>query len=113
MSSALRGVFEKLLKIRSGKDRPRFVPQNVSQRVLYYYFVDKDLGLIHVRLQTWAPFTCQMYSNGHDFVARQLKSKGIAFEQVDNAFVKLDDPAATQRIADRFAKLKWPKILEA
>jgi hypothetical protein len=54
-----------------------------------------------------------MYSNGHDFVARQLKSKGIAFEQVDNAFVKLDDPAATQRIADRFAKLKWPKILEA
>jgi hypothetical protein len=25
------------------------------------------LGLIHVRLQTWAPFTCQIYVNGHDF----------------------------------------------
>jgi hypothetical protein len=95
-----------------GKDRPCFVSRKVPQRVLYYYFVDKDLGLMHVRLQTWAPFTCQVYANGHDYVARQLKNKGIAFEQVDNAFVKLDDPAATQRIADRFAKLPWPKILE-
>ena len=40
---------------------------------------------MHVRLQTWAPFTCQVYANGHDFVARQLKHKGIPFEQVDNA----------------------------
>ena len=83
----------------------------MPQRVLYYYFVDKELGLIHVRLQTWAPFTCQVYANGHDYVARQLKKKGIAFEQVDNAFMHLDDPGAA-RSADRFAKLPWPKILE-
>jgi hypothetical protein len=99
-------------KIASGKDRPRYVFQRVPQRVLYYYFLDKELGLIHVRLQTTAPFTCQVYANGHDYVARQLKKKGIAFKQVDNAFVELADPAATQRCADRFAKLPWPKILE-
>jgi hypothetical protein len=67
---------------------------------------------MHVRLQTWAPFTCQVYANGHDYVARQLKKKGITFEQVDNAFVQLADPTAAQRCADRFAKLPWPKILE-
>jgi hypothetical protein len=99
-------------KLASGNGRPQFVSRMVPQRVVYYYFVDKDLGLIHVRLQTWAPFTCQIYVNGHDFVARQLAKKGIGFEQVDNAFVQLDDPAAAQRIADRFAKLPWPKILE-
>ena len=99
-------------KLAYAEGRPSFVCRKVPQRVLYYYFLDKDLGLMHVRLQTWAPFTCQVYANGHDYVARQLKKKGIAFEQVDNAFVKLDDPTATQRIADRFAKLKWPKILE-
>jgi hypothetical protein len=99
-------------KLAPGQDRPRFVSRKVPQRVLYYYFVDKELGLIHVRLQTWAPFTCQVYANGHDYVARQLQKKGIAFEQVDNAFVQLDDPAAAQRCADRFAKLPWPKILE-
>ena len=99
-------------KIAGGKDRPRFASRKVPQRVLYYYFVDKDLGLIHVRLQTWAPFTCQVYANGHEYVARQLKKKGIAFTQIDNAFVALGDPAAAQRVADRFAKLPWPKILE-
>jgi len=99
-------------KLVPGKDRPGFVSRKVPQRVLYYYFVDKDLGLMHVRLQTWAPFTCQVYANGHDYVARQLKKKGITFEQVDNAFIELGDPEAAQRCADRFAKLPWPKILE-
>jgi len=99
-------------KLAYGNGRPHFVSRSVPQRVLYYYFLDKDLGFMHVRLQTWAPFTCQVYVNGHDYVARQLKKKGIGFEQVDNAFVQLDDPAAAQRIADRFAQLPWPKILE-
>ncbi len=99
-------------KLAQGKDRPCFVSRKVPQRVLYYYFLDRDLGLMHVRLQTWAPFTCQVYANGHDYVARQLRKKGSAFEQVDNAFVELADPAAAQRCADRFAKLPWPKILE-
>ncbi len=99
-------------KLAPRKDRPGFVSRYVPQRVLYYYFVDKDLGLMHVRLQTWAPFTCQVYVNGHDYVARQLKEKGIAFEQVDNAFVELADPSAAQRAADRFVKLPWPKLLE-
>jgi hypothetical protein len=99
-------------KLTRGQDRPGYVLRPVPQRVLYYYFLDKDLGLMHVRLQTWAPFTCQVYANGHNYVARQLQKKGIAFVQVDNAFVQLDDPAAAQRCADRFVKLPWPKILE-
>lgn len=99
-------------KLAPGSERPGFVSRKVPQRVLYYYFLDKDLGLMHVRLQTWAPFTCQVYSNGHDYLARQLKKKGIPFEQVDNAFMHLADAAAAQRSADRFAKLPWPKILE-
>jgi hypothetical protein len=99
-------------KLVAGEKGPCFVPATVTQRVLYYYFLDRDLGLMHVRLQTWAPFTCQIYANGHDYVARQLKKHGIAFEQVENAFVQLADATAAQRAADRFAKLSWPKILE-
>jgi hypothetical protein len=99
-------------KLGRAKDRPCFVSRKVPQRVLYYYFIDRELGFIHIRLQTWAPFTCQVYANGHEYVARQMKKKGIAFEQVDNAFVALSDPAAAQRIADRFSQLPWPKILE-
>jgi hypothetical protein len=102
----------KTYKLGHSEGRPQFVSSMVPQRVLYFYFVDKKLGLMHVRLQTWAPFTCQIYVNGHDYVARQLKKKGIRFQQNDNAFVELSDPATAQRIANRFSRLRWPKILE-
>ena len=93
--------------------RPGYAATKKPQRVLYYYFLDRDLGLIHVRLQTWLPFTSQIYVNGHDFVARKLQQKGISFEQIDNAFVQTDDPKAMQRAANRFVQLNWPKLLEA
>ena len=99
-------------KLAYAEQRPIFVPRKVPQRVLYYYFLDANLGLMHVRLQTWAPFTCQIYVNGHDFLARKLAQQNIPFEQVDNCFTHLGDPQTAQRLANRFAKLPWPKILE-
>jgi hypothetical protein len=94
-----------------GDKRPRFVSKPRQQRVLYYYFLDPQLGLIHVRLQTWAPFTLQVYVNGHDWLAQQLTRLRLGFVQIDNAFTQLDDPAKAQRQADRFARLDWNKIL--
>jgi hypothetical protein len=95
-----------------GDKRPRFVSKPRQQRVLYYYFLDPQLGLIHVRLQTWAPFTLQVYVNGHDWLAQQLVRLRLGFVLKHNAFTQLDDPAKTQRQADRFAKLDWSKILQ-
>ena len=92
--------------------RPRFISRPRQQRVLYYYFLDPQLGLIHVRLQTWAPFTLQVYVNGHDWLAQQLARLGVGFVQQHNAFTQLDDPAQAQRQANRFARLRWPTILE-
>ena len=94
-----------------GEHRPRFISKPRQQRVLYYYFLDPQLGLIHVRLQTWAPFTLQVYANGHDWLAQQLVRLGMGFVQKHNAFTQIDDFAQAQRQADRFAKLDWPKIL--
>lgn len=94
-----------------GDKRPRFISRPRQQRVLYYYFLDPQLGLIHVRLQTWAPFTLQVYANGHNWLAQQLVRLGQGFVQQDNAFVELDDPALAQRQADRFARIDWPKLL--
>ena len=46
---------------------------------------------MHVKLQTWFPFTVQVYVNGHEWLARKLAARGIAFEKFDNAFVELAD----------------------
>jgi hypothetical protein len=95
-----------------GAKRPRFVRAPRQQRVLYYYFLDPQFGLIHVRLQTWLPFTVQVYVNGHEWLAQQLVQKTLGFVQQHNAFTQLDDPAQAQRLADRFARLAWPNILD-
>ena len=100
-------------KLKPGQGRPQFYSTKIPQQVLYYYFLDAGLGLIHVRVQTWAPFTVQIYVNGHDYVARQMARLGLGFEQRDNAFVQLDDPRQAQKLADKFAKLSWPSILNA
>jgi len=100
------------VKLRYGDGRPRIVFTFRPQRVLYFYFLDPQFGLRHVRVQTWFPFTTQVYVNGHDWLARQLHQAGVGFVQNDNAFSQLDNPAKAQSLADRFPRLGWVKILD-
>jgi hypothetical protein len=100
------------VKLRYGDGRPRLVFTWRPQRVLYFYFLDPQFGLRHVRVQTWFPFTTQVYVNGHDWLARQLHDAGSGFVQHDNAFTQLDAPAKAQALADRFPRLGWVKILD-
>ncbi len=95
-----------------GPKRPQFVSRPRQQRVLYYYFLDPQFGLIHVRLQTWLPFTVQVYVNGHEWLAQQMVEKKLGFVQQHNAFTQLDDSKEAQRIANRFRQLNWPRILD-
>jgi hypothetical protein len=64
-----------------GDQRPRFISRPRQQRVHYYYFHNRQLGLNHVRLQTWAPFTLQIYVNGHEWLAEQLVRLKLGFVQ--------------------------------
>src|SRR5438270_9486938 len=100
------------VKLRYGDGRPRLVFTCRSQRVLYFSFLDPQFGLRHVRVQTWFPFTTQVYVNGHDWLARQLQDAGSGFVQHDNAFTQLDDPAKAQTLADGFPRLDWVAILD-
>ena len=99
------------VKLLHGQGRPRLTFAPRPQRVLYFYFLDPDFGLLHIRLQTWFPFTLQVYVNGHDWLARQMLQEGLGFVQHDNAFTQLDDPDRAQRLADRFARLGWVQRL--
>jgi len=57
----------------------------------YFYFIDEDLGLCYLRVPTWCPFRLQFYFNGHNWLANQLKQRGVAFELRDNAFLQIED----------------------
>ena len=67
-----------------GLGRPQFVSRPRQQRVLYYYFLDRQFGLIHVRIQTWLPFTVQVYVIGHEWLAQQMAQKKLGFVQQHN-----------------------------
>lgn len=99
------------VKLRHGRKRPELVFAYRPQRVLYYYTIDPDFGLMYVRLQTWFPYTVQVYVNGHDWLARQLTRKRIGFCQRDNAFTHIDSPKRAQRLADQFCRLPWIRQL--
>jgi hypothetical protein len=62
-----------------------------------------ELGLIYVRVPTWAPFRLQVYCNGHSWLARKLTAEGIGFTAGDNALLHIDDWQRAQELADSFS----------
>ena len=100
-------------RIRYGEEGPELGPDLRMCLVLYYYHMDREFGLRHVKIQTWFPFTVQVYVNGHEWLARKLARQGIAFEKVDNAFVSLADAAQASHSARGFCRRAWPKLLDA
>jgi hypothetical protein len=78
---------------------------------LYYYYFDREFGLMHVRLQTWTPFPIQVCLNGREFLAKQLTKAGIGFEQRDNCFTRIDDLPKAQAILDSLITRNWSRFL--
>jgi hypothetical protein len=68
----------------------------------YFYFIDEQLGLCYLRVPTWCPFRLQFYFNGHNWLAAQLRQKGIAFEMLDNAFTHIADYATANDLVAYF-----------
>ena len=98
-------------QLRYGEGRPRLVSTQPRCLCLYFYFLDRDFGLMHVRLQTWFPFTLQIYVNGHSWLARQMDRRGLRYQAADNAFTSLADPARAQKLADQLLTRNWPRLL--
>ena len=45
----------------------------------YFYFIDGELGRCYVPVPSWRPFRLQFYSNGHNWLARQLQREGSGY----------------------------------
>lgn len=99
------------IELKRGKTRPWLAYKRRPQRVIYYYYLDREFGLMSIRLETHFPYGIQIYVNGHSWLAEQMQKKGLGFTQRDNAFTSLENPQAAQKIADRFARLNWVKQL--
>jgi hypothetical protein len=99
------------------KDRQKkhlvLIPAERKCLHLYFYFVDREFGLIHVRLQTWLPMSIQICVNGREYLARRLDRAGIGYEKRDNCFARIDDLARAQQMMDDLDRRNWTRFLNA
>jgi hypothetical protein len=83
------------------------------QKSRYHYYQHPGFGLLHVRVQTWFPFTVDVCLNGREWLARQMDRAGIDYEQRDNCFARVGDPARAQALLDEQLKTDWPRVPDA
>jgi hypothetical protein len=80
---------------------------------LYFYYLDREFGLMHVRLQSWLPFSIQVCVNGREWLARQMDRAEIAYEKRDNCFSYIADPERAQQLMDRLTNRNFNSFLDA
>ncbi len=78
----------------------------------YFYYLDSQLGLCHVRIQSWLPFTVHVCVNGREWLCRQLQTAEIAFRRSDNCLVNVADISAAQQLLSAQPWADWQGLLQ-
>jgi hypothetical protein len=77
----------------------------------YCYFLDPQLGLCHVRIQSWLPFNVHVCVNGREWLCRALAAAGIGFRRSDNCLVHVADVPTAQALLSRQPWANWQRLL--
>ncbi|MGH9072362.1 MAG: hypothetical protein ACRDX8_14660 [Acidimicrobiales bacterium] len=102
-------------ELYKNKDTHLLEMRRRQRRCLHYYlyYMDSELGLFHIRIQSWFPFEIQVWVNGHAALAAQLERAGVSYSCYENAFAKVSDWPKASELASRFAKRNWVALLDA
>ncbi len=109
--TAVEPCWSYTLRRDRGQKRLVLVSQRRKCLHLYHYLMHEELGLMHIRVQTWLPFNVKICLNGRSWLARQMDQAGMGYVQKDNCFTQLDDVAAAQDLLDAQLKTDWPAML--
>jgi hypothetical protein len=114
---ALLSCVEPCLSFRVRCDRQakslRLVMESAKCTHLYHYYQHPEIGLMHIRVQTWFPFSIDVCINGRQWLARQMDRAGIDYRQRDNCFLWIEDNAAAQKLLDEQLASNWPALMQS
>lgn len=97
---------------RSRADKTQRIQRRHRKCLHYYhYFLDREFGFCHVRVQTWMPYTVQVCMNGREWLGRRLDRARLRHERHDNCFPRIASPERAQEIMDGMLRLPWPTVL--
>ena len=78
----------------------------------YFYYHDKDFGLMHIRMMSWYPFEIQIYINGREYLKKQLDKEKIKYESYDNSLTYIENLERAQELMDKFQEKKIQRIFD-
>lgn len=78
----------------------------------YFYHLDWEFGLMHLRLQSWFPFQVEICLNGRQWLGRQMDRHQMNYVQKENCFPWISHLKGAQRLMDKQLQLDWPEQLD-
>ncbi len=88
------------------------VRKELGQHLHYYlYYMDAEFGWMHVKIQTYYPFTIQVYINGREYLKRTLDKANINYESYNNSVTWVADLSKAQQLSDNLIQKKWDRFL--
>jgi len=90
----------------------KLIPAERKCLHFYFYFVDREFGFMHVRLQSWFPCPIQVCMNGREWLACTMDKAGIGYQRRENCFLHIEDPQTVQKMADKMLRRKWCDLLD-
>ena len=78
----------------------------------YFYHLHREFGLMHLRLQSWFPFTVHICLNGREWLSRQMDLHQMSYAQKENCFTAISHVAGAQRLMDKQLEANWPEKLD-
>src|SRR6202043_643707 len=114
---ALLSCVEPCLSFRVRSDHQtkmvHLVMESAKCTHLYHYYQHPEIGLMHIRVQSWFPFSVDVCINGRQWLARQRDRAGIGYRQRDNCFLWIEDCAAAQKLLAEQLASNWPALLQS
>lgn len=97
-----------------GSDEGKLTVKSTYTKCLHYYlyYLDRDYGFMFVKIQTWFPFSIQVYINGRELMKSVFAKNGISCQCYDNSFTDISDPAKAQELANNFDSKKLCRHLD-
>lgn len=105
----------KSFRLRSNKEKKELEVVNELRQHLHYYlyYNDEEFGWMHLRIQSWYPFTIQIYVNAKEYLKGCLDKAQIGYEAYENSLTWVEHLEQAQEFADKLVQKKWDRFFNA
>jgi hypothetical protein len=99
-----------LVNGQDGMPRISSIPRRCNH--YYQYLIHPVFGFMHLRLQSWLPFTVHICLNGREWLSRQLEAAGIKYLRKENCFPWIQDLPVAQELMNQQVDFQWKPPLD-